>query len=52
MFLLGLIYLIILVVAGIFWPNWGDFRGRLGGFATLVLFTIIWIVLFWDKMNR
>lgn len=52
MFLLGLIYLIILVVA-IVGSFWNDPRGaRISGFAQWVLFAIIGFVLFWSVLNK
>lgn len=52
MFLLALIYLIILVVAGLGYI-WDDPRVvRIGGFAQWVLFVIIGFVLFWSVLNR
>lgn len=56
MFILGLIYLIVVVVFGIgvfggeVPPN--GWRGRLGGIAELVLFIIIGIALFWSVLNK
>ncbi len=52
MFLLGLIYLIILVVAAIGY-FWNDPRGvRISGIAQWVLFAIIGFVLFWSVLNK
>lgn len=52
MFLLGLIYLIILVVAflGIVWSD--PRVVRISGAAQWVLFLIIGIVLFWKVLNQ
>ncbi len=52
MFLLGLIYLIILVVAiaGSFWDN--PKGARISGFAQWILFAIIGGVLFYSVLSK
>lgn len=57
MFILGLIYLFILIVwliAGV--PSWrsadGSWHGPVGSVAQFVLFLIIGFVLFWSVLNR
>lgn len=52
MFLLGLIYLIILVAWAIGYPGWADARGRIVGGAQFILFLIIGIVLFYSVLSR
>lgn len=52
MFLLALVYLIILVVFGIFGVAWGDPIARRGGVAQFVLFAIIGFALFWNVLNK
>jgi hypothetical protein len=52
MFLLGLVYLIILVVIFI-GQVWDDPRVvRVGGWASFILFAIIGFVIFWSTLNR
>jgi len=52
MFILALIFLIILVVAGV-GAFWNDPRApRIGGIASWILFVIIFIALFWSVLNR
>ena len=52
MFLLALVYLIILVVAGLGYV-WNDPRAvRLSGAAQWVLFAILGVVLFWGVLNK
>jgi len=49
MFILGLVYLIILVIGaiGYFWEN-----ARISSTAQWILFAIIGFVLFWSVLNR
>ena len=52
MFLLGIIYLVILIIAAV-GTFWDDARvARVGGFAQFVLFVIIGFVLFWSILNK
>lgn len=50
MFFLALIYLIILIVFGVF--SYSDRWKQFGGLAQLILFAIIGFVLFWNVLNK
>lgn len=51
MFFLGLVYAVILIVWGIFYP-WNEAGRWRNGIASLVLFAIIGFMLFWNILNK
>ena len=48
---LAILYLILLVVYAVAYPNWADTRGRYGGVLSVLLFVIIGIKLFYSELR-
>lgn len=49
--LLAILYVVLLVLYAIAYPDWADSRSRNGGIVSVLLFVIIGIKLFWSILN-